>query len=128
MAVILPQQLPTASGWSLADFNTIRQRTAPAAGGIAMLDLGQLDGDEMWLVDHAVVACDSTTATEVRWYESSISDLALLDGSARGNFDVADWPVGLQIAPSQTLLVRWTGASDGARGILTVQCRVMRRS
>lgn len=128
MGVILPQQIATASAWVLADFATLRRRTDPAAGGVAMVDLGQLDGNEMWLIDHAVVACDSSTPTELRWYESSVSDLALLDGTSRGNFDVGDWPSGLQAAPSQSLIARWTGASNGARGIVTVQFRVMRRS
>lgn len=127
MTVILPQALGSASGWALADYATLRRRTEPATGGVAEIDLGQLDPGEMWLVDHAVVACDSANPTELRWYDSAVVDLALLDGTGRGNFDVGDWPAGLQVGPSSSLIARWTGASDGARGIVTLQYRVLRR-
>ena len=126
--VLLPVQIATASSWSLADYGSLRIRTDPAmADGLATVDLGQLDQNEMWLVDHAVVACDSLTGTQLRWYESSVSDLALLDGTSKGNFDVGDWPVGLQVAPSQSLVAQWSGASPGARGIVSIQYRVLRR-
>ena len=128
MGVILPVPLGgTAAGWKLVDFREVRARSAPATGGLAVVELPQLDPDELWLIDHAVVSCTSTTPTAARWYESAVSDLALLDGTATGNFDVADWPAGLQLAPSQSLVVAWTGASDGARGVVAIQARVMRR-
>ena len=127
MSVILPGALPSAAGWALADYRTLRARTGPAAGGIATVTLEQLAGDQMWLIDHAVVACTSSTPTEVRWYETTPADVGLLDGTARGNFDVADWPNGLQLIPSQSLVVQWTGASDGAVGTVTLQYRLMRR-
>ncbi len=128
--VVLPVSVAgSASGWTLVDYVTRQGRTEPASGDGAPLvfEFGQLGDGELWLIDHAVVACDSTTATSVRWYESAISDLALLDGSDRGNFDVADWPAGLHVRPSQSLVVVWSGASAGARGAVTVQARVLRR-
>lgn len=128
MGVVLPIPVGgTAAGWQLVDFRTVRLRSEPAAGGLAVVDFGQLDGGELWLVDHAVVSCDSTTATACRWYEGGISDMTLIDGTSTGNFDVADWPNGLQVSPSQSLVVAWSGASNGARGIAAIQVRVMRR-
>lgn len=128
MSVILPGATSSASGWRLVDYATKRAQTPPAAGGIAEVDLGQLEPDEMWLIDHAVIACDSTTPTELRWYESAAIDLQLLDGTAKGGFDVADWPAGLQVRPSQSILARWTGASAGAVGTVILQYRVLRRT
>lgn len=127
VGVILPGALATASGWTLTDYVNRQLRSEPAAGGVCQVEFAQLDGNELWLVDHAVVACDSTSATSVRWYAGAVSDLALLDGSDSGNFDVADWPNGLQVQPTTALVVRWTGVSDGARGVVSVQARSMRR-
>jgi len=128
MAVQLPVQRPVASGWGLADFRTIQQRTAAAGGGSAQLELAQVPSDELWFIDHAVVACTSSTSTSLRLYAGSVSDLALLDGSLSGNFDVADWPNGLLLEATRSLIARWDGASDGAIGTLTLQLRVMRRA
>ena len=127
MPVELPQAVPSASGWQLADYRRIQAASGPAAGGVAQLELGQLAGEEMWLVDHAVTACTSATPTQVRWYESTVADGALLDGTASGNFDVADWPAGLLVRPSSYVIIRWTGASDGAIGTVALQYRVLRR-
>lgn len=128
MSVIVPVPVGgSAAGWSLVDYRTVRGNTSPAAGGTAQLTLEQLAGNELWLIDHAVVSCTSSTATSVRWYESSVDPLSLLDGTSSGDFDVADWPVGLLIQPSQSLVVVWSGASDGAIGTLRAQVRILRR-
>jgi hypothetical protein len=108
---ILPVALPSASSWTLIDYVSVQRRSAPAAGGFAQLEFDQLDQTEMWLIDHAVVKCDSTTPTDLRWYAGA----------------VADWNAGLQIQPASSLVVRWSGASAGAIGVVTLQARVMRR-
>jgi len=126
--IVLPRQIAgSASGWQLADYLTVRARTDPATGGRAVLELDPLPGDVLWLVDHAVVACTSSAPTSVRWYTTREDPLNLLDGSSAGNFDVADWPVGLQIEPGSALVVVWSGASDEATGVMTAQVRVLRR-
>ena len=129
MGVILPQAVAgTAAGWVLTDFaNPPQLISAPAAGGTCRVALPTLDLTARWSIDHAVVACTSTTTTSVRWYADVVDAAHLLDGSGSGNFDVADWPAGLQLAPGSTLLVVWTGAEDGAIGTLTLQGRIYRR-
>ncbi len=126
--VTLPTSQAAAAGWQLLDFVNVQLRTAPAADGQAALDAGQLDPEEMWLLDHMVISCDSTTKTTLRLYESVVDPLRILDGSSTGNFDVADWPAGLQLRPSTSLVAVWTSASAGARGVLTLQGRRMVRS
>lgn len=127
--LILPTQLPTAAGWTLHDYAEVSGQSGPAnAAGVATLELTQLDGDEMWLIDHAVASCTSAAVTELRWYASTVTARALLDGTSRGNFDVADWPAGLRLSPSQSLIARWTGATPGAVGTLALQLRVLRRT
>jgi hypothetical protein len=126
--VQLPTSQPAAASWQLVDFLNVQQRSDPAAGGQAALDAGQLDPDEMWLIDHMVVSSDSSTRTTLRLYESVVDPLRILDGSSTGNFDVADWPAGLQLRPSSSLVAVWVGASDGARGVITLQGRRMSRA
>lgn len=126
--LILPRQVAgSASGWTLIDFVTLQARSDPAAGGRAAIEFDQLDTNELLLVDHAVVFCDSAAPTSVRWYAGGEDPQRLLDGSDRGNFDVADWPAGLQLTAT-SLLVVWSGATDGAIGALTAQARLLRRS
>ncbi|MDO8107155.1 hypothetical protein Q6348_08090 [Isoptericola sp. b441] len=126
--VLLPAALPAASGWSLVDNLTDAKVTGPAIAGTATADFGQLPDNELWLIDHAVVFCDSAAATTVRWYAGDTIPSRLLDGSDSGNFDVGDWPAGLLIRPSQNLLVQWSGADDLAVGTVTIQYRLLRRT
>ncbi len=128
MGVTLPYQLPVAGGWSLVDFRELQATSDHAADGVAIATLPAVPPDELWIVDHAVVACSSTTDTEARWYNDAPDPRNLLDGTSRGNFDVADWPAGLRLQPSRTLVCVWAGASVGAVGTLTVQLRVMRHT
>lgn len=127
MSVIVPVGIPAAAGWQLVDWLSNPWKTLPAAGGLAEVDCGQLDPDEMWLIDHAVVQSTSTTPTAVRLYESYAVREQLLDGSNSGNFDVSDWPAGLVLRPSTSLVVQWSGVSAGATCQVRLQARVMRR-
>ena len=128
MSIVVPVQVDgSAAGWTLHDFLELVETSPPAAGGRAMITFDQLDPDEMLLVDHAVVVCTSTTATTVRLYADRVDPLAVLDGSAAGNFDVAEWPNGLQLRPSTSLIVVWDGCSAGAVGTITLQTRSLRR-
>lgn len=117
----------TATSWQLVDYVAPALRTQPAAGGVCSAQLPQLDPDELWLIDHAVIACTGTTATTLRLYADQVGPLYLLDGSDAGSFDVADWPAGLVLRPSTALLAVWSGASDGAIGTITLQARSLRR-
>jgi len=126
--LILPQSITgSAAGWSLADYVTVAKQAVAAANGAAVIELPQLRDDERWLVDHAVIHCTSTTATELRWYEDTIDPLYLLDGSGAGNFDVGDWPAGLHIAPGRSLVMRWTNCTTKAVATVNLQARVLRR-
>lgn len=127
--VVLPQSVGgSASGWQLVDYLEVARQTPPAVGGLAELLLPQLADDVRWLIDHAVVSCDSTLQTQLRWYDSTPEPLSQLDGSFTGNYDVSEWPNGLRIAPGRALLMQWTGCSPKARGTVNLQARVLRRA
>jgi hypothetical protein len=122
--VVLPTSVATsASTWQQVDWLQLRYESPPAAAGLATIEAPQLEPDEMWLLDHMVASSTSTIRSQMRLYENGL----LLDGTGSGNFDVADWPAGLLIRPSTSLIARWSGVSDGAVSSLTVQARQMRR-
>jgi hypothetical protein len=129
MSVVLPYPAPTAgaAGWALSDWRELQLSTAAADDGRATLELPQVPSDEVWLIDRAVAACDSAAPTQLRLSIGAVHALALRDGTSRGNFDVTEYPQGLLVRPSTQLLAQWTGAADGAVGVLTVQLRVFRR-
>jgi hypothetical protein len=74
-----------------------------------------------------VIRCTSSTATTMRLYLDYVQDKGLRDGSSAGNFDVADWAMGLMVAPSRSLVAQWAGCSAGAVATLTVQANILRR-
>jgi len=128
VAIGVPTFMPAATSWQVVDWMTTTYTSAPAAGGTATIELDQLETGEMWLVDHMVAQCTSSTATVMRLYADSVAPRYLRDGTDTGNFDVADWPAGLLVRPSSSLIAQWTGASDGALATLTLQARVMRQA
>lgn len=126
MAIGVPTFLPVATSWAVVDW-IAPTWTATAAGGVATIELDQLESYEMWLVDHMVAQCTSTTGTAMRLYADTVSARNLRDGTDTGNFDVSDWPAGLLVRPSSSLIAQWTGCSAGAVATLTLQARIMRQ-
>lgn len=127
--VTLPYSVTTAAqGWQHTDWAQPAFSATAGTDGQVTIDCGQLDPDELWLIDHMVAQCSSGTPTQLRLYDTIVSPRQVLDGSERsGNFDVADWPNGLQVRSSRSLVAQWTGATAGAEAILTLQARVFRR-
>jgi len=128
-ALQLPTPLGSASGWQLADYLDLSLVSQPAdASGTAIATGRQLDLSELWLIDHMVCSCPTSSPnTALRLYSGQIGAGFLLDGSDSGSFDVADWPNGLQLQPTRQLVAVWTGCTPGDRGSLTLQARALRR-
>jgi hypothetical protein len=128
MGINLPVQIATPSAsWTLIDYVTLVRSSPAAAGGLCTATFDQLAPGDRLLIDHAIVSCTSSTPTILRMYLDAVSPLTMLDGSDAGNFDVADWPNGLAIAPTRTLTVQWSGASAGGIGTITLQARLLRQ-
>jgi hypothetical protein len=131
MTVPVPYSLPTSSQWQLMDWTDPVLTSAAAAGGTMQVQFRDLDVNELWLIDRAVIQCDSTTDTKLRLYAATAAPANLLSGSdseaVTGNFDEAEYPRGLLLRPSQCLLAVWTGASTGARGTIRLQAQVFRK-
>jgi hypothetical protein len=125
--LILPESQPAgASSWAVTDYRPVILTSVPAAEGLAIAVGPQLELGELWLVDRIVASCTSTTASELRVYESNASPAFLLSGTASGNMDEADYPGGMLLQPGGELLAVWSNVSDGAVGTLRAQIRVLR--
>jgi hypothetical protein len=125
----LPTPLPVVGGWRAVDWLDRSYVSDPAGvDGVALLTLPTVPDGERWQLTHMVASCTSTADTEMRLYLDAVADRNFRDGSPTGNFDVADWPMGLWVPPGRTLLARWTGATAGARGTLTVQAVILRQA
>jgi hypothetical protein len=127
MSTPLPYALPVTSGWSLVDWLDHAYPSSPAAAdGLATLTLPALDYNQRWQLTHALVSCTSTSSTRLRLYVDNVAVPFLRDGSDKGNFDVADWAMGLMIPPGRALIAQWTGCSVGAVGTLALQANIYR--
>jgi hypothetical protein len=132
VTITLPQALPAASGWQLYDWlDRAKQTAAAVAGSAIQVDFGQLDITELWLIDRAVIQCDSLADTKLRLYTTNVAPMNLLSGSdsdaATGNFDEAEYPRGLLVRPGDSLVAVWTGATTGAKGTIRLQAQIWRR-
>lgn len=74
------------------------------------------------LLDRVTVSCDSTNRTQCSLYEDDESAGALLDVTENGNKDVADNTQPVTVS-ADSILVVWTGASDGSIGTVRIQYR-----
>jgi hypothetical protein len=128
MSVVLPQSIASTAGWQLVDWRTESLRTDPAAGGLATATADQLESDQLWLITRAVCFCTSAGQTSLRLYASTVSPGFLLDGSERGNFDVAEYPAGLQLHGGQQLVAQWSNAAAGSVGTVNVQYSLYQRT
>lgn len=128
MTVPTPYALPVTSSWTLSDWVDNTYNAVADASGVALITLDPLPSDIRWQLTHMVAGCATTSTTSLRLYLDQVGNVALRDGTASGNFDVADWPAGLMVPPGRSLLARWTGCNPGDQAFLTLQANVLRRS
>jgi hypothetical protein len=84
--------------------------------------------DEIWMVERAVVKCNSTTATAAFFYVNDVDDRNYLDGTRVGNFDVCDNASPLMLRGGDRFLCQWSGASAGAIGWARLQLRILKQA
>lgn len=126
--IVLPTYVGSASQWQLSDWDEIQETSDPAVAGVATIELEQVPPGELWLLEHSVSYCTSSTATTMRLYAGAPDPLRLRDGSDRGNFDVAEWPRGLLFREGSSIVAQWSGCSAGAVAAITLQVAIYRKS
>lgn len=113
-----------ASRWTLSDyFVGVVLTSAPAVNGTCVVEIGPVDGTELWALDRAIVSTTSTTPTVCTIYRDRIAPAAVVDGTNAGNGAVADNAAAWQIAPNSQLFVVWTGCSTGSIATITYEGR-----
>jgi hypothetical protein len=127
---VLPAQVAGAgaTGWGFSDWSQVRLSATADASGVATVTCPQVDPSTQWLVDRLVVQSTSTASASVKLYDSTVAPASVLDGTATGNLNSADYPQGLLIRPAASLIAQWTGATPGAVCTLTAQVRIFRRA
>lgn len=128
MTVPVPVAVPVVSGWTVADWLDRSLTATTDDTGTATITLGPVPDVERWQLTHMVVGCLSTAVAPLRLYLDDASDVNLRDGTDDGRFGVSEWPQGLWIPPTRSLLAVWTGADPGVRATLTVQATIYRRT
>jgi hypothetical protein len=129
VALVLPTPVGgAADGWQLVTRTHYPAVSEPAVAGSCIAMFDQLDQDELWLLDRAVISCPAgDDATELRLYDGDPDPARYLSGSDRGTFDEADYPPGLLVEGSRQLVAQWTNVPNGAVGRIRVQVQVYRR-
>lgn len=101
--------------------------TKPAAGGLATGQFQQVQAGRIWLVERIVVWCTSSSPTAAVFYTDTVQTASIVEGTSAGNFDIADENSPVVVDALSSLIVQWTGASNGAVGTARVQVREMMR-
>lgn len=124
----LPVYQPPAGSWAVTDYKPALKLTAKAiADGTATATAVQVDPGTMWMIQRAVCSTTSTAQTQLRLYEGSVAPANILSGSDSGDYDEADYPLGLLLDQSQQLVAQWAGCNAGDVCTLRLQVAVLSR-
>lgn len=129
MTVLVPTALPVTSSWQLYDWLDKSYSGTADDTGVAEIDLPELPDNVRWVLTHVVIgASTAATGSKLRLYVDTVSNAALRDGSSKGDFDVADWAMGLMVPPSTHLIARWTGLEAGDTTYINLQAQILQRT
>ena len=125
-----PTRTPTESGAGLAvvDYRSAAKISDPAdVDGLISVEFDPVAPGLIWLIQRITIMCTSTTSTRAMVYAGDPTPTNLVDGTDRGNLDVADELSPILLESCTPLTVQWTGASAGAQGVVRVQYQIVQR-
>lgn len=123
----LPTQAPALSKWSVWDYGLrIWTSAAAAANGVALIELGQVPDNELWLIDRIVISCTSSADSAFGLYRDAIALGNRLDWTDLGNDNIADESAPITVQPATVLLAQWTDADPASVGSITLQWTILR--
>jgi hypothetical protein len=121
-------QVAGGSALSVVDYRSEYLTTLPAGNdGILTIDFEPVPPGLLWLLQRTAVSTTSTTPTRALLYAGAAVPQNFLDGTERGNLDVADNASPVLVESSTSLTVQWTGASPGAIGTIRIQYQLVSR-
>lgn len=126
MTVGLPYQLPVGGrNWQLVDATRDTLKAPPAADGIAQVALEPVPAGERWYVQRMSVQADQAGVTFIAYY-NAINPANVADSTQAGDGDVADEHQPILLNETDTLLLVWSGCTDGTLCYANVQRTVYR--
>lgn len=123
----LPQPVtPPASPAASTDVRAVgRTATATvAADGTAVAAFPVVEAGTYWLVDRVVII-GAGGGTAYLYDDPTLPAEGLLDGTSAGDFDVSEYPRGLLIDETRTLVAHWSGATPGNTATIRAQVRIV---
>lgn len=129
--MLLPQPVAVTEGVS---YTTVDRRIAVAttkganAAGIAQAVFPAVPEGYLWLVERMTVMCDSALPTQATVYAGDPIPINLIDGTSRGNLDVADETSPALVQTGLPLTAVWSGCTPGAIGTIRVQYQLVTRN
>jgi hypothetical protein len=96
-----------------------------AADGTGIMDavFPIVPADRVWLIERVNISSTSTTTTQATAYTGQPVAANQVDLSKQGEGDVADEINPILVGSTSAFRLRWTGASLGAVGTVTIQYR-----
>lgn len=130
MTFVVPSYTAPGQAWQLTDYKPALTLTGKAdnTGTATLTAPSPVDPGNMWAIQRAVVTSSSTSAPQVRLYDSPVTvPVNLLSGSNAGNYDEADYPAGpgLLVDQSRQLVAVFTGCDPGAACTVRFQIGVL---
>lgn len=99
----------------------LSQSALADAAGVAEVVYGPVANRSYWRVQTLTVSTDSFLASVAKVYVGAAVDANLVDGSKSGNLAFSDRAEPIVVPGGQTLRIRWTGMTPGARATGLIQ-------
>ena len=113
---------------AVVDYRSAAKISKPGgADGLLTVEFDPVDPGLIWLIQRITVLSSSTTQTRAMVYAGDPTGTNFVDGTSRGNLDVADELSPILLESCNRLTVQWTEASPGAQGIVRVQYQIVQR-
>lgn len=104
---------------------------AAPASGVATVTTEPVDHGWYWRVERLVVSASAGFPDCSVYCASAQPDppaLTLRDYTRYGSRQVAEYPSGLLVLPSTSVIVRWSGLPEGAQGAVSIQYQLVIRT
>lgn len=107
------------------DYGIAELESNGATGGIAEVRMEALQQGYAGLIERLSIQTDSSSTTSCAIYIGDSRPRHLRDYTDQGDLNVAEYPAPIYLPGGQALIIRWQGASAGAKGIAHVQYRIV---
>lgn len=125
-----PVALTSGAGLQVLDYRSESVTTAACVGApwLLVAEFPPVDPGTFWLLERITVTTTATGPTRAMVYAGGISPINFLDGTERGNFDVADNASPILVDSNTALTIQWSGVELGAVATARIQYQIVART